>query len=137
MGKTKKIINLIGNSHCFSSCDDKQIIYLCDNKYAEFSQNVFPAEIFSQSKINENTLCYSFHIMLRSYDEIILKEFFSWKNVVDKQKNDKFKNFILRDDIKSFHDESRSCRLNLLCRKKYSSRVSFDVHKNIYLQKKN
>jgi hypothetical protein len=129
MGNTKKIKHLIGNSHCFSSCNTIQNIYICDNKIQQFQSVVSPHDIFKHSIFSKNTKNYAIHIMLRNYDEIIVKDFFSWRNndIISKH----FYDSIINNDIKKFNEGTQTNRINTVTLRSQSHKVSFNLTKNI------
>jgi len=116
-----KISNITGISnidHFFNSKNDKQIIYSpINDTYIETSEKdlvsiVFPKSTFDLSMISKSNV-FALHIMLRSYDEIIIKDYFSWKIVNENNKN-ALQKLIKNFDFNNYKELSKSNRCNAI-----------------------
>jgi hypothetical protein len=115
MGNTSKINHLMGHSHCFSSHDESQYIHICNNKSSEvckFPSIPSPSEIFKLSIFTGNTKNYAIHIMLRCHDEMLIKDYFAWKNVKISDAN--LRDNIINCDAVGFSKKTHSGRINFI-----------------------
>ena len=126
MGNTSKINNLLGHSHCFDSKSDYQYILLHDTMMIKFIKAPSPYDIFCRAGYNTNMKNYAIHIMLRCYDEMIIKDYFSWKNVNIENKN--IHDAIANCDINKFNKNTQAGRTNYL---KYYGQLSKRITSNV------
>jgi len=115
MAYVKNIEKIFSNSHYFIPKTLTQKIYICDNKYIIKNKYISShLEIFDHAHFNIFDLnCpknFSFHVQIRNYDEIILKDFFSW-NFINDEKKDSLKKLISNNNFENFRKLSRSLRI--------------------------
>ncbi len=112
MGKTKNIKKLHESSHFFIPKTEQQIIYIPNDIYFKTSDIITPYDIFNKNKFNINniTMIFALHVQLRSYDEIIVKDLYSW-NFVNDDKLNLLKNLITNDEINNFTKNTHGLRL--------------------------
>ena len=137
MGNTSKIKNLIGSSHCFSSCDATQKIFICDDIIKVYPENVNIYDIFKYSSFKKTLKNFAIHIKLRNYDEMIIKDFFSWKNM--DLVNEDFKNLIINNETNNFTKNKQTNRLQMTAYADHALKVPFFIDNKIlhYKNKKN
>lgn len=139
MGKVSKIKNLNISTHGFFSKDDEQLIYICDNTYMNAPSDVNVWDIFKKiqfSILHENhPKNYSIHFMFRNYDEIIIKDFFYFRNAEPCLKSDSLRKLIINKEFSQYRLSSNTNRLGRVLdslKEKYV-KVPFKLNNNFKL----
>jgi len=116
--KMSNILGLSHTDHFFLSKKEKQIIYsplndtyieTCDKNLVSI---VFPKSTFDIQSISYSSV-FSIHVMLRNYDEVIIKDYFSWK-VINETNRNALEKLIKNVDFNSYSLTSKSLRWSLL-----------------------
>jgi hypothetical protein len=116
--KKSKVLGLTRIDHFFLTKKQKQIIYLpINNTYIETSDKdlvsiVFPKSIFDIQSIPSSSV-FAIHVMLRNYDEFVIKDYFSWK-VINETNRCALEKLIKNLDFDSYRATSKSYRCDLI-----------------------
>lgn len=117
MAKVSEIEKIHSSSHYFIPKSTQQIIYLPDNIVYEKNNNILPYDIFNINKFNidnmNNNNIYALHVQLRNFDEILIKDYFSWSLKTQDKKNN-LKKLILEKNYGEFIKNTYGLRLNYI-----------------------
>ena len=92
-------------------------MYLQDNIIYETNNNITACDIFNRNKFDFNDITknniFSLHIQLRTFDEIIIKDYYSW-NLESENTKYNLKKLILDKNYSNFINNTHGLRLNYI-----------------------
>lgn len=119
MAKVNNIKFLDKSSHFYISKTKNHIIYFTNNKCLKITDsNISFDLLILNSKFSifdlGHTNFFSFHFMLRCFDEIVIKDLFYWNNLSEKQRafSDFIKNILhleIKNITKDYINSKLSC----------------------------
>jgi hypothetical protein len=116
--KTSNVLGFTYTDHFLLSKKKPQIIYSpINDTYIEtadknLSSIVFPKSTFNVQSLSSSSI-FSIHVMLRNYDEFIIKDYFSWK-VINETNRNALEKLIKNVDFASYRETSKSRRCDLI-----------------------
>jgi hypothetical protein len=115
MALVSNIEKLHLSSHLFVPKNEEQIIYIPNDIIFKTDKNVTPYDIFIKNPFDINNLSkhniFALHVQLRNYDEIIIKDYFSWNL---NHNNDNLKKLILEDTYNDHISKTCAWRLHYI-----------------------
>ena len=115
MGKVSNIEYLDESSHYFVPKTREQIIYIPENIILNMGKQINAFDIFKNNKfnINENSNVFALHVQLRNYDEIIIKDLYSW-NMCNDDRRSLLNSLLTQNNTSNFISNTKAFRLNYI-----------------------